>query len=64
MAKKVIAEQHMVMERQTKGSVLYNAPNASPKLRNLYIPKNILPNPYPGDITVTVTVDNGEPAAA
>lgn len=57
MAQKQLTQVHMVMERVCKGSVLYKTDNSGAGARNIYVNKSHLPNPYPGDITVTVTAD-------
>ncbi len=51
-----LTSEKMVMDRQTKGTVLYVSPNTAPTLRNLYIGKDAFDSTdYPGEIEVTVT---------
>ena len=57
-----IATAHMVMDRTTKGAVLYK--NTSEKIgraiTTLYLRKGGLIQPYPSEIVVTIVKKNGD----
>lgn len=51
-----VATIKMAFERETKGTVLYKEQGANAR-HNLYIAKDKLPQPFPNNITVTITAD-------
>ncbi len=57
-----IATAHMVMDRSTKGAVLYKNTNVSEgqPITTIYFRKSGLVEPYPGEIVVTVVRKDDE----
>ena len=59
-----VSKASLVMDRTTKGAVLYKNKKEGDgqAITSLYLRKSALTEPYPAEIEVTVTTDNGEEA--